>query len=546
MTDQFQVWLPFTKVARQPDGSILVHSVINDEVVDDQGEQVAYEAVKAASDDYMKWAAVREMHQPSAVGSMVSLTHDDLTKMTEGVMRIVDTDAIAKVEAGIYKGTSLGGRKGTRELVKVGGQNVTRLNSIEWVETSLVDRPSRPTAYLTLMKRSEGDTVDEPVATIDEPTDPHPDDPVEDVMKAAAPVAAEDALAKVDAPPPPDPATADAVPDPAAAEPAAEPAADPAADGDASTVQVTHQAIENIVGLIGKESKPDALGKLRAALKALQEYVTIEVGSMSGVAKAAMADLAKAAADDMSEANWIASSLARLITRESQEEPPDTDGVAQLQRALAIVLAFAAGEAKEIGTTEDAAVATAEQEGFEMADASPVTVMAYAAVIGDLQNRSLLAKAGARNAAADQVTINSIHDLSVKAGAYPGDHQPAAGTEVAKAAVLTAEEETDRLMKRAIDAAPFAKQSDIDAMKAELLEAFTSQKEELAKIAAQPMPGGPVRYAPDGGRHAESTSQPPLDMLKNAIATIADPSDRQRMSEALAAQEIKRIHTGGE
>ena len=190
MQPGFAVFAPFSKVAEQADGTLLVHSVINDETVDDQGEIVPYDVVKAASEDYMQWANVREMHEPSAVGTMQSLTHDDATRTTEGIIHVVDPDAVQKVLTGVYKGTSLGGSKvGAPTLVKVGGKTVKRLAGIHWMETSLVDRPSRPTAQLTIMKRSDAPGGD-PVSDIEQPGEV-----ADDLAKAATDPAADPAAA---------------------------------------------------------------------------------------------------------------------------------------------------------------------------------------------------------------------------------------------------------------------------------------------------------------------------------------------------------------
>lgn len=153
--DDLQLFAPFTKVSQQADGSILVHSVINDETVDDQGEVMDYAGTKAALDDFMTWRNVREMHQPSAVGTAESITHNDLAKRSEGILRIVDPSAVAKVLAKVYKGTSVGGNKGGQfAMEKLAGRPVRRILAPVINEISLVDRPSRPTAALTLMKRA--------------------------------------------------------------------------------------------------------------------------------------------------------------------------------------------------------------------------------------------------------------------------------------------------------------------------------------------------------------------------------------------------------
>lgn len=437
----FQIFAPFTKVSEQDDGSLLVHSIINDETIDDQGEQVAYEAVKDASADYMKWAAVREMHGDSAAGSMVSLTHDDATRTTEGIIRVVDPVAIQKVQTGVYKGTSLGGRKRERVMAKVAGRDVARLTKIDWIETSLVDRPSRPTAVLTLLKRAEG------------------------------------------------------------------------AEGDAD-MSTTATAAEAVIDTPATELDP----------------------------------LEKAAADDLTSVHIAKEQIAHLIEKESAEG--DTDQVGPLKAALAALDAFETSEAEELGTEEDTAQAAEED-----AEAIPV-VFAYAAVTADLAKRAAdLHKAGKRNAAKDQQNLEQIHDLAVAAGAYPDDHGAKAddtaetdteGEDTKKAATATPivagqtpDEFVDGVMERLGKSATFVRTDDLLAMKGELLGALRPIQEELAKVAAQPASGGPLRYATDPrGLYGPAAQTPADTAIATVLAKVSDPNLREELGRALAAQEI--------
>lgn len=94
---------------------------------------------------YMEFPAIREMHQPLAAGSALGVVFED------GVCRIEayisDDVAWKKVKDGTYKGFSVNGQP---KLVRG-----ARIESFDWWETSLVDRPADPTAKIELW-RAEG------------------------------------------------------------------------------------------------------------------------------------------------------------------------------------------------------------------------------------------------------------------------------------------------------------------------------------------------------------------------------------------------------
>lgn len=124
------------------------------------GVNLKRSAMVAASDDYMKWGAVREMHQPSAVGTAIGSVELDGETIPLGVTwddhgallrcKVVDEDAIRKVNEGVYRGFS----------VSV-APSVMRGNDVEsckWVENSLVDRPADPDAAITLFRADNAET----------------------------------------------------------------------------------------------------------------------------------------------------------------------------------------------------------------------------------------------------------------------------------------------------------------------------------------------------------------------------------------------------
>lgn len=138
------------KVNDNPDGTIRVYGYASAPVRDAHGEVVTAEAMKMAVDDYMKFPAVREMHDATkAAGRGLEITFDEDDRACF-VAHIVDSEAIKKVKAGVYPGFSIGGR-----VKKRSSQDPTIIQRIDLMEVSLVDRPSCPVATLDLWKRDD-------------------------------------------------------------------------------------------------------------------------------------------------------------------------------------------------------------------------------------------------------------------------------------------------------------------------------------------------------------------------------------------------------
>jgi Family of unknown function (DUF6582)/Caudovirus prohead serine protease len=116
---------------------------------DDQGETVSREALAAALDDYMRFANIREMHQPSAVGVATEAAVDDRGLYLGA--KIVDADAWHKVVEGVYKGFSIGGRVTARDP-----SDRRLITALHLTEISVVDRPANPEAVFDCWKRSTG------------------------------------------------------------------------------------------------------------------------------------------------------------------------------------------------------------------------------------------------------------------------------------------------------------------------------------------------------------------------------------------------------
>jgi hypothetical protein len=146
--------LPF-RVERREDGSeVLVqpgYAFVNETVPGDR-YSLKRSAMQAATDGYREWEALREMHQPMAAGFVPKLEWDDTGAYIEA--HVVDPVAQQKVRTGTYKGFSVGV---TPTLVN----RANEVESCEWVEISLVDRPKDAQAVFTLARVHELDPEEE-------------------------------------------------------------------------------------------------------------------------------------------------------------------------------------------------------------------------------------------------------------------------------------------------------------------------------------------------------------------------------------------------
>jgi phage head maturation protease len=141
---------PIAKVDRD---ERMVWGYASTEAEDDQGEVIRREALEAALADYMRFANIREMHQPSAVGVATEAAVDDRGLYLGA--RIVDAVAWRKVIEGVYKGFSIGGRVTARDP---GDRKI--ITGISLTEISVVDRPANPEAVFDCWKRASSPAED--------------------------------------------------------------------------------------------------------------------------------------------------------------------------------------------------------------------------------------------------------------------------------------------------------------------------------------------------------------------------------------------------
>jgi hypothetical protein len=145
MSENFNLFLPLSKAERQRDGSVLVSGYCSTPTLDMDGEIVSLDAIRKALPGYWAWRNIRQMHQSSAVGVGKEANVDANGCFLAA--RITDREAAQKCLDGVYKGFSIGGRK----LAKTGNT----ITEIDWVETSIVDRPANPECKFDVAKRAK-------------------------------------------------------------------------------------------------------------------------------------------------------------------------------------------------------------------------------------------------------------------------------------------------------------------------------------------------------------------------------------------------------
>lgn len=166
MKTNLRMYAEIAKITEQNDGTLLVSGFASSGAVDSDGEVITPEAMKAAIPDYMKFGAVREMHQPSAAGTATRAEVNEDGK-TEFEAHVVDPVAVKKVQTGVYKGFSIGGKVTLRDAA-----DKKIIKGLNLVEVSLVDRPANPEAVIRIFKaeRTPEDDVAELAELIDSGT----------------------------------------------------------------------------------------------------------------------------------------------------------------------------------------------------------------------------------------------------------------------------------------------------------------------------------------------------------------------------------------
>lgn len=455
----FRQFGEITKTEDQPDGTIKVFGIAGTGKPDSVGETVLSSAMKAALPDYERFPALRSMHQLSAAGTVLDAQVDD-----DGITRIealvVDTDAIKKVQTGVYRGFSIGG--------KVLGRDPTDRNVITKLklnEISLVDRPCDPDATIDLWKADAATEEHEPMTTEITPWAPAK----EDVFAKAEALATEagkpgrrnDFLVKSRALLIAEHITPEAVAD----ETAADPTVEEVAKADDVVADVVAEPVDEIVK--ADESDPvDLVAALEASIAKAVEPIVEPKGppaqitpGLEDFAKGLSVIAAQPPSDDplykgLYTVSWLArvledvASIQRSTAWETEAEGDSSPIPAQLAASVnalgATLVAMASEEVAELLAGLPAAVALI----------SPTIVsddVAYAEKVVDLikADADLLEKAGARNSKGDAKKIQGVHDASVELGAVCKQYMPTAADKAESADDLAKAARLDDVITKA-------------------------------------------------------------------------------------------------
>ncbi len=121
----------YGEIQKRDDAKRLVEGYASTEAVDSDGEIILRSGLQEALDGYMEYGNVREMHSASAVGVTKEAEIDDRGLFI--VVKVVDDDAWKKVQEGVYKGSSIGGRVKERDAANRKVIKRLSLHEISWI-----------------------------------------------------------------------------------------------------------------------------------------------------------------------------------------------------------------------------------------------------------------------------------------------------------------------------------------------------------------------------------------------------------------------------
>lgn len=386
-----RIYGQISKVTKNDDGTLTVEGIASSDCVDVQGETITADAMKNALPDFFKYGTgnLREMHENIAAGVVESASVEDDGK-TYIVTKVVDPIAVKKVETGVYKGFSIGGSK-----LKGGYDPVTKtISALRLSEISLVDRPANPESVITMWKSDsvQDDEVEKAIVEISS-YDPEGfskmlDDPdvLERLIKAISQKKDEDHqsdITKTFTSPELQTLIANAI-----------------ADGIAKGLQAA-QVVKTDVAEEVVERKETELKKGFKALAATGDDIAKGMYSVSRFAD-------------------ILQSLCYLQSDAAYEAAYEQDG-STLPAQLADLVTQTGNVLLQMANEEVGELITA----MKMPDGTPAVEILNAAIAnsayaGDLKKSAELTdiiKAGSRNSAKDQESLQKAHDLLTGLGA---------------------------------------------------------------------------------------------------------------------------------
>jgi HK97 family phage prohead protease len=154
---RFDIAFPISKVDAE---RRVVGGWATTEALDRQGDIIPFDVARQAFARFAERSgAVREMHQPRAVGRLEAWRPDPerrgvwaevyLSRSRDG------EDALTKVLEGVLKGFSIGGYATSWDYTEAEGRTVRVFRDIEIYELSLVDVPANPEARIAVVKLAD-------------------------------------------------------------------------------------------------------------------------------------------------------------------------------------------------------------------------------------------------------------------------------------------------------------------------------------------------------------------------------------------------------
>lgn len=527
----FRLAAPIEHITRLDDGSVVVHCVVTSETPDSQGEIVDYDAAKAAAPEFLKWAALTEMHdEGTSPGTALQLHFDDAARRIEADLHVVDPVAVRKVLSRTYKAVSMGGIKLATRLQGA----YRRITKLRWDELALVTRPANPDALIAkqfiLAKRAQEPDMTDPTpldAGVSSPLGEA--DPIEE--RTPGQVAIDETravLAKAETGPPEGGEKRSDIP------------AEDFAGKDESYPIVTPSSVSDAASSIGRAGpenfSADELKTniIQIARRKGAEFVAALPDAWQGKKARKMAKLAKAASDNApddadDEAGETPSEEAAETPKEEAaeeaKEPVEKRKIAKLRKRLA-------KQAAEIASLRKSA--------------------------DDLRagGEAVLAKYGKAVSSDRMAHLTAAHDALCKAGyagcmakSYDGTTPLLETTSVETAATLEgaviAKSDVDpiALIREALEPFREGLAEEVGAKLAALDEKISAQGESFAKYLKSPAGGGPASpYAPIMRGTSEVTDK--ASALELAATVIDDPRLREQISGAAALQSIRQLRGG--
>lgn len=142
------------KYDSQDDGSVIICGVASSELLDKQGDIISADAMRKALPEWMTWGNIREQHSMNAVGK-ATRAEVDMDGKTRITATIVDSEAVKKIKAGVYRGFSVAG-----ECLSKMANVVTRLSLSE---ISICDRPVNPECVFSIWKAEKPQPQNQPI-----------------------------------------------------------------------------------------------------------------------------------------------------------------------------------------------------------------------------------------------------------------------------------------------------------------------------------------------------------------------------------------------